>query len=40
VGIYRGVKSVLWPKVWLTVGPLVRPGSQLGWPDDQVSWPH
>jgi hypothetical protein len=31
---------VLWPKVWLRVGPLVRPGSQLGWPDDQVSWPH
>jgi hypothetical protein len=37
MGIYRGVMSVLWPKVGLG-GPLVRPAGQLGWSGGQVSW--
>jgi hypothetical protein len=40
-GIYRGVKSVLWVKVGLRGGgALVRLAGHLGWPGDQVSWPH
>jgi hypothetical protein len=38
-GIYKGAKSVLWPKVGLG-WPTCQAGRLARWPAGQVSWPH